>query len=199
MNPYLAVIVAALVVVFAAPVRAAEACDQVCEMKCKTLVKCSEDDDECCRVIQINKDGEKKVIKLQGGLLDTGDELDTETHLKLLDARIAYVKATGQLRTDLAVKRAEAKKLELTKKPDAEVVAKKKEINALKARLADHNLDYEQTVKKLVPEGMHQLYMLGIDDDASLLDLTFGLPVGSHRSIIKCIQSEDDDDEEEDD
>lgn len=160
MRCYVAVLAVVLAVVLATPAQAVEPCDEACEVKCKTVVVKAGDDEslvalsegEGGKVITISKDGEKKVIKLKGGqLLDVDAKLDTASRLKLMDAKIAHLKATGQLKTDLAVKRVEVEKLELAKKPDAEITAKKKEINALKARLADAKLDYEQKVKKLVP------------------------------------------------
>jgi hypothetical protein len=191
----------AAVLALAAPAQAVESCDEACQVKCRTVVVNAGDDeklvalDECegGKVITISEDGKKKVIKLKGGkLLDVDEKLDTDIRLKLLDARIAHLKATGQLKTDLAVKRVEAEKLELAKKPDAEITAKKKEINALKARLADAKLDYEQTVKKLVPEDMYELYMLGIGDETDLLELSLGLPAGLGKRIIKRIELRDD-------
>jgi hypothetical protein len=187
----------AAVLAFATPVQAAEAG----KVKCRTVVVNAGDDeklvalDECegAKVITISKGGEKKVIKLKDGkLLDVDDKLDTDTHLSLLDAKIAYIKATGQLKTDLAVKRVEVEKLELAKKPDSDIVAKKKEINALKAKLADARLDYEQTVKKLVPEDAYELYMLGLGDEADPLELSLGLPAGLGKRIIKRIELRDD-------
>jgi hypothetical protein len=198
---YAAVLAVVLAVVLATPAQAAEPCDEVGEVKCKTMVIKTGDDENLValtegaggKVIVIKKDGEKKVIKLKDGqLLDVDDKLDADTRLKLLDAKIAHLKATGQLKTDLAVKRVEAEKLELTKKPDVQITAKKKEINALKARMADAKLDYEQKVKKLVPEDMVDLYMLGLGDDPGLLELSLGLGTGLSKSIIKRIELIDD-------
>jgi hypothetical protein len=196
-----AVLAAVLSGMLATPARAVETCDEVCKAKCKTVVVKAGDDEnfvslsegEGGKVIVIKKDGEKKVIKLKGGqLLDGYTELDTAARLKLMDAKIAHLKATGQLKTDLAVKRVEVEKLELAGKPDAEVVAKKKELNALKTRLADAKLDYEQTVRKLVPEDMYELYMLGDGDETGLLEMNLGLPTGSEKRIIKRIELRDD-------
>jgi hypothetical protein len=191
----------AAVLALAAPIQAAEVCDEACKVKCKTVVIKAGDDENLVtlsegddgKLVTICEDGKKKVIKLKGGkLLDVDDKLDTDAHLSLLDAKIAYIKATGSLKTDLAVKRAEAEKLELASKPEAEVVAKKKEINALKARLADARLDYEQAVKKLVPEDLADLYMLGLGDDTDMLSLSLGLPAGVGKKIIKRIELRDD-------
>jgi len=196
---YVAMLAAVLAI--ATPVQAAEPCDEACKVKCRTVVVNAGDDenlvalDECegAKVITISKGGEKKVIKLKDGkLLDLDDKLDTDTHLSLLDAKIAYIKATGHIKTDLAVRRAEAEKLELAKKPDSDIVAKKKEINALEARLADARLDYEQVVKKLVPEDAYELYMLGLGDEADLLELSLGLPAGQGKRMIKRIELRDD-------
>ena len=186
--------------VLAAPVQAAETGSKV---ERKTVVVTASGDEgalsqggEDCKVVTISEDGTKKVIKLKGGqLLDGYAELDTAARLKLMDAKIAHLKATGQLKTDLAVKRVEVEKLELAGKPDADVVAKKKEINAVTAQLADAKLDYEQTVKKLVPEDMYELYMLGDGDETGLLELNLGLPVGGEKRIIKHIELRDDEEE----
>ena len=208
MKYYAAVLAVVLAVVLATPAQAAEPCDEVGEVKCKTMVIKTGDDENLValtegaggKVIVIKKDGEKKVIKLKDGqLLDVDDKLDADTRLKLLDAKIAHLKATGQLKTDLAVKRVEAEKLELTKKPDAQITAKKKEINALKVRMADAKLDYEQKVKKLVPEDMVDLYMLGLGDESGLLELNLGLGSDLSKSIIKRIELIDDGLEEEGD
>ncbi|MBM3330792.1 hypothetical protein FJY68_02935 [candidate division WOR-3 bacterium] len=183
------------------PVQAGEACDEACKVKCKTVVIKTGDDENLVtlsegddgKLVTICEDGKNKVIRLKGGkLLDVDDKLDTDAHLSLLDAKIAYIKATGSLKTDLAVKRAEAEKLELAKKPESDVTAKKKEINALKARLADARLDYEQAVKKLVPEDLADLYMLGLGDDTDMLSLSLGLPAGVGKKIIKRIELRDD-------
>jgi len=193
-----AVLAAVLSGVLAAPAQTAETGGRV-ERK-TVVVTAGGDEDlaaqggaECCKVVTISEDGKKKVTRLKGGqLLEGYAELDTAARLKLLDARIAHLKATGQLKTDLAVKRVEVEKLELAAKPDAEVVAKKKEMNALKAELADAKLDYEQTVKKLVPEDMYELYMLGDGDETGLLELNLGLPLSGEKRIIKHIELRDD-------
>ena len=201
MRYYAAALAAVLAVALAVPAQAAECCDEACNVKCKTLVLKAGDDgklvtlDECdgAKVITIKKDGEKKVIKLKDGqLFDVDDKLDTKTRLKLLDTRIAHLNATGRLKTDLAVKRLEAEKLELAKKPDAEILAKKKEINALKAQLEDAKLEYEQKVNKLVPEGDYEWYILGSGCDTDLLEMTLGLPPGLGKRIIKRIELRDD-------
>jgi hypothetical protein len=199
-----AVLAVVLAFVLAVPAQAAETEKTVR----RTVVVTTGDDENCvalgesgdCKVITISKDGDKKVVRLKGGqLLDGYAKLDTADRLKLLDAKITHLKATGQLKTDLAVKRVEVEKLELAGKPDADVVAKKKEINALKARLADAKLDYEQTVKKLVPEDMYDLYMLGLGDEADLFEMSLGLPVGAEKRIIKRIELRGDDDLEGED
>ena len=201
MKYYAAVLAVVLAALLATPAQAAEPCDEACEVKCKTMViKAGDDEDlvtlsegEGGKFIVIKKDGEKKVIKLKDGkLLDVDGKLDTDTRLELMDAKIAHLKATGQLKTDLAVRRVEAEKLELAKKPDAQITAKKKEINALKARMADAKLDYEQKVKKLVPEDMVDLYMLGLGDESGLIELNLGLGSDLSKSIIKRIELIDD-------
>jgi hypothetical protein len=198
MKPHVAMIAAATVIVFAFPTRAVAADAQSGGTRCQVLVKSPADDgeasllcgpDDDCQIVKVNKDGVKKIIKLAGGeLADLGDKLDKATQLKLLDARIGNLKAVAQLKTDLAIRRLEAKKLELSGRPDAEVLAKKKEMNALKARIADAELDYEQKVKQLAPDGMAELYLLDLDDETTLLDMTLGLPPGSHRKIIKRLR-----------
>ena len=197
MTYHAAILAVVLAVVLAAPAQAAETEKTVR----KTVVVTTGDEENCvalgergdCKVITIGRDGEKKVVRLKGGqLLDGYAELDTAARFRLLDAKITHLKATGQLKTDLAIKRIEAEKLELAGKPDAEVVAKKKEINALKAKLADAKLDYEQTVKKLVPEDVYDLYMLGLGDEDGLLELNLGLPLGGEKRIIKRIELRDD-------
>ena len=197
MTYHAAILAVVLAVVLAAPAQAAETEKTVR----KTVVVTTGDDENCvalgergdCKVITIGRDGEKKVVRLKGGqLLDGYAELDTAARFKLLDAKITHLKATGQLKTDLAIKRVEVEKLELSGKPDAEVVAMKKEINALKAKLADAKLDYEQTVKKLVPEDVYDLYMLGLGDEDGLLELNLGLPLGGEKRIIKRIELRDD-------
>jgi hypothetical protein len=202
---YAVALAVVLGVALAMPVQAAEPGRDAGKTQHKTIVVNAGDDEnlvtlsegEGGKVIVIKKDGEKKIIRLKGGkLLDGYADLDTAARLKLLDAKIAYIKATGQLKTDLAVKRAEAERLELARKPDDDVVAKKKEINALKAQLADARLDYEQAVKKLVPEDMADLYMLGIGD-SDLLELNLDLPVGGEKRIIKRIELRDDGEEED--
>jgi hypothetical protein len=194
----LAVVLAA---VLATPAQAAECCDETCKVTCRTVVVNAGDDeglvalDECegGKVITISEDGKKKVIKLKDGkLLDVDEKLDADTRIKLLDAKIAHLKATGQLKTNLAIMRAEAEKLGLARKPDAEIAAKKKEADALKARLEHARQNYRQAVKKLVPEDMYELYMLGIGDEAGLLELDLNLPAGSEKRIIKRIELRDD-------
>jgi len=205
---YAVALAVVLAVALVAPAQAAEPCAQTCETKCrKVIVKTGDDENlvtlsegEGGKLITINEDGKKRIIKLKDGkLLDFDGKLDADTHIKLVDAKIAYIKATGGIRTDLAAKRAEAEKLELAKKPDSDITAKKKEMNALKARLADARLDYEQAVKKLVPEDMADLYLLDIGDGTDVLGLSLGLPAGTGKKIIKRIQVQTDDDEEESD
>jgi len=205
---YAAVLAVVLAAMLATPAQAAETTDEACEVKCKTvMVKAGDDENlvtlsegEGGKVVIVKKDGEKKVIKLKDGkLLDVDGKLDTETRLKLMDAKIAHLKATGQLKTDLAIKRVEAEKLDLAKKPDAEIAAKKKEIKALKDRLADAKLGYERKVKKLVPEDMVELYMLGLGDEPGLLELNLGMAAGGEKRIIKRIEVRCEDDGEEED
>lgn len=197
MRYYASALAVVLAFVLAVPAQAAETEKTVR----KTVVVTTGDDENLVtltkgddgKLITISEDGRKKVIKLKDGkLLDVDDKLDTDAHLSLLDAKIAYIKATGQIKTDLAVKRAEAEKLELAKKPDSDIVAKKKELNALKTRLADARLDYEQAVKKLVPEDLADLYLLGLGDDTDMLSLSLGLPAGVGKKIIKRIELRDD-------
>lgn len=201
MRYYASALAVVLVCTLATPVQAAESGDEACPVKCKTVVVKAGDDDnlvalsegEGGKVVVIKKDGEKKVIRLKGGqLLDGYADLDTAARLKLLDAKITYLRATGQLKTDLAVKRVEAERLRLAGRPDADVVARKKEINALNAKLEDASLDYEQVVKKLVPDGMVDLYMLGLGDESDLLELDLGSPGGGEKRIIKRIELRDD-------
>jgi hypothetical protein len=205
---YAVALVAVLTAALVVPAQAAETCGDVCKTKCKKVVIKTGDDDNLVtlsesddgKLVTINEDGKKRVLKLKDGkFLDLDDKLDTDTHLRLLDAKISYIKATGQLKTDLAVRRAEAEKLELAKKPDSDILAKKKEMNALKAKLDDARLDYEQAVKKLVPGEMAELYMLGLGDDTDMLSLSLGLPAGLGKRIIKRIQVQADDDEEDSD
>ena len=201
MRYYAAALAVVLAVAMVVPAQAAEPCDEACKVKCKTVVIKAGDDENLVtlsegddgKLVTICEDGKSKVIKLKGGkLLDVDDKLDTDAHLSLLDAKIAYIKATGQIKTDLAVKRAEAEKLELAKKPDSDIVAMKKEINALKTRLTNARLDYEQAVKKLVPEDLADLYLLGLGDDTDMLSLSLGLPAGVGKKIIKRIELRDD-------
>ena len=194
MKTYLVTAAAVLAFALADPARAAETGEQTAKAQTKVKVQCL-GEDEGCKVIKINKGGEKKVIKLSGdGLLKLDNDLDTATRLKLLDAKISHLKATGPVKTDLAIKRLEAEKLDLSGRPDAEVLARKKEVNALKAKLEDMKLDYEQQVKKLAPEGMAELYLLDLDDAGALLDMSLGLPGMGGKSIIKCIDIDEDED-----
>ncbi len=204
---YYAVALAAALVL-ALPAKAAEPCDEKGKTECKkVIIKAGGDGNlvtlgrgEGGNVIVISEDGKKKVIKLKDGqLLDGYDKLDADTQLKLLDTKIAYLRATGQLKTDLAIMRAEAEKLGLAKKPEAEITAKKKEISELKARLEHARQDYEQSVKKLVPEDMADLYMLGLGDETDVLGLSLGLPAGLGKKIIRRIEVQTDNDEEESD
>jgi len=204
---YVTAMATVLAALLATPAQAAKTDGDGAKVERKTVVVTAGSDEgvlaqegEDCKVITMTEDGTKKVIRLGGGRqLDADQKLDTAARLKLMDAEIAHLKATGQLRTDLAVKRVEVEKLELAGKPDAEVVARKKEINALKAQLADAEPDYEQTVKKLVPDDMYELYMLGIGDEADLLELNLSHPVGGEKRIIKRIEVRDHDDEERSD
>lgn len=204
MRYYAVALAVVLAVALVVPAQAAEAGDQKCETKCKKIVVKTGGDEklvalaeaEGCKVITISKDGEEKVIKLKGDkLLDFDDKLDTDTRLKLLDAKIAHLKATGQLKTDLAVKRAEAEKLKLAKKSDADVAAKKKEVEALKVRLEDAKQAYKKKVQKLVPGDMAELYILGCCDESDMIQLGVDLGTGMSKRIMKCIQLEVDEEE----
>ncbi len=195
-------VIAAVVatVVFAVPAQA----DEGRKVTCITvgddseLELLGEEGDGCC-IIKMNEDGEHKVIKLKGsGLLGLDDDLDAETRGKLIDENIRLVRATGQLKTDLAVKRLELEKLELAENPNPDLVAaKKKEINGLEAQLKDKRLDYEAAARKLLPDDMEELYLLGLGlgADDMLFDLSLGLPAGEGRRMIKCIKMKDDEED----
>ena len=203
MRLYQVLMVALAAMVIAVPARAGECC----EVKCTPLGDCADcgllagEGDECC-IIRMTEDGEQKVIKLKGpGLLGLDDKLDAPTRLALLDENIRHIRATGQLRTDLAVKRLELEKLELAGTPDPGLVAaRKKEVGALESQLKARKLDYEAAARKLLPDDVEDLYLLGLGlaGDDVLMDLTLGLPAGIGRRIIRCIKTGDDEEEDED-
>jgi hypothetical protein len=138
-------------------------------------VMAGEDEDEPC-IIKIKEgDAEPKVIKLKGkGLSLLGQGIDAETRAKVIDERIKHIRATSQLKADLAVRKLELRKLMLADEPDdAKVTAKRKEINALKTKLEDLKLDHELAVKKVLPEDAKDLMML---DMLGLPGMCLGLP-----------------------
>lgn len=174
-----------------------EGCEKICIVKVQKgegegepmIVKVQEGDGEA-EVIQLmagegedepmiikvkEGDAEPKVIKLKGkGLSLLGEGIDAETRAKVIDERIKHIRATSQLKADLAVRKLELRKLKLADKPDDDkVTAKRKEISRLEHELQEKQLDHELAVKKVLPEDAKDLMML---DMLGLPGMYLGLP-----------------------
>ena len=189
--------------------------DEGCGQKCIIKVQKGDDDEKLIQVmagegedepmiIKVKEgDGEPRVVKLQGKDLSMlGEGIDAETRGKVIDERIKHIRATSQLKADLAVKRLELRKLRLADKPnDDKVTAKRKEISGLEHKLQEKTLDHELAVKKLLPEGASSLMLL---DDLCLPGMCLGLSgldldldeLGGGARIKKMVLIGDDEDSE---
>ena len=151
---------------------------------------------DCHELLEAEGDGVKKVIRLKSphGMYS---DIEPETRIKLLDEKIRYLKATSKHELELNVAKCELEKLKLAEK-DAEVTAVKKRIVDIKAELEKKELEYEQAVQELLPEGMDEMFLFGLDLEEMLEDIDIDIDVsedGEHKTmkVIKVKVDEEED------
>ena len=107
-------------------------------------------------------------------------KLTPEEAGKLFDLRQKYLDDTTSLRKDMVVKRAELRVLWRAENPDEkQILAKLKEINAVKAKLQEKAVPAMIEVKKILPKDEHkkQLSMEdGDTDQETTIAMEFGIP-----------------------
>ena len=109
-------------------------------------------------------------------------KLTPEQAGKLFDLRQKFLDDTASLRKDMVVKRAELRALWRADNPDEkQILAKLKEINAVKAKLQEKVVPFRIEVKKILPkrpEHKKQLSMEEEDTDfGNVMAMEFGGPM----------------------
>ncbi len=102
---------------------------------------------------------------------------------KLFDLRQKFLDDTASLRKEMLVKRAELRALWRSDNPDEkQIVAKLKEINAVRDKLQPKFVALRLEVKKLLPKGPSPQGKVSLEDEEmnpnSLLAMEFGDPNG---------------------
>jgi Spy/CpxP family protein refolding chaperone len=89
---------------------------------------------------------------------------------KLFDLRQKFLDDTASLRKDMVVKRAELRALWRSEKPDQkQILAKLKEIDAVKAKLLEKWVPYRLAVKQILPKRPEQQKQLSLEDESPIL------------------------------
>jgi Spy/CpxP family protein refolding chaperone len=95
-------------------------------------------------------------------------KLTPEQAGKLFDLRQRFLDDTASLRKDIVVKRAELRALWRAEDPDGkQILAKLKEINAIKAKLQEKIVPFRIEVKKILPKRPEQKKQLSMEDEDS--------------------------------
>ena len=107
-------------------------------------------------------------------------QLTPEEAGKLFDLRQKYLDETASLRKDMVVKRAELRALWRAENPDEkQILAKLKEINAVKAKLQEKAVPAMIEVKKILPKPEHKKQLSMEDEDSDfgkVMAMEFGIP-----------------------
>ncbi len=108
-------------------------------------------------------------------------KLTPEQAGKLFDLRQKFLDDTASLRKDMLVKRVELKNLWRAENPDEKLIlAKVKEIDAVKAKLQEKVVPFRLEVKKILPKGPeHKKQLSKEDEDADFgnaMAMEFGGP-----------------------
>jgi len=107
-------------------------------------------------------------------------KLTPEEAGKLFDLRQKYLDDTASLRKDMVVKRAELRALWRAENPDEkQILAKLKEINAVKAKLQEKAVPAMIEVKKILPKPEHKKELSMEDEDTdqeTTVAMEFGIP-----------------------
>jgi Spy/CpxP family protein refolding chaperone len=91
--------------------------------------------------------------------------LSPEQAGKLFDLRQKFLDDTASLRQDMVVKRAELRALWRAETPDeTQILAKLKEINAVKAKLQEKVVPFRIEVKKILPKGQGPKTKVSMDE-----------------------------------
>jgi Spy/CpxP family protein refolding chaperone len=101
---------------------------------------------------------------------------------KLFDLRQKFLDDTASLRRDMLVKRAELRALWRNPNPDAkQILAKLKEIDAVKAQLQEKFVPFLIEVKKILPKrAEHKKKQLAMVDEGSDLANVMAMACGGH-------------------
>lgn len=100
-----------------------------------------------------------------GGHWDKFANLTPEQAGKLFDLRQKFLDDTASLRKDMIVKGAELRALWRAENPDEkQILAKLKEINAVKAKLQEKVVPFRIEVKKILPKGPGPKDKLSMED-----------------------------------
>jgi len=90
-------------------------------------------------------------------------ELTLEQQRKMLDIELRYIRSNVELEADLAVKRLQLRKLWLAEKLDSKaILAKAKEIDAVRAKLAENRLKQRLEMLELLPPEQRSHFGMGM-------------------------------------
>lgn len=107
--------------------------------------------------------------------------LTPEQAVKLFDLRQKFLDDTASMRKDMVIKRAELRTLWRSENPDEkQILAKLKEINAIKAKLQEKVVPFRIEVKKILPKGPGPKANLSMEEEEmnlnSILAMDFSGP-----------------------
>lgn len=109
-------------------------------------------------------------------------KLTPEQAGKLFDLRQKFLDDTASLRKEKLVKKAELRALWRAENPDEkQILAKLKEINAIRDKLQPKVVAFRLEVKKILPKGPGPEGKVSMEDEDMNLDNTMATEVGGHR------------------
>lgn len=108
-------------------------------------------------------------------------KLTPEQAGKLFDLRQKFLDDTANLRKDMVVKRAEMRALWRAENPDEkQILAKLKEINAVKAKLQEKFVPFRIEVKKILPKPQTPKGAISMEDEGGNLDNVMAMEPADH-------------------
>ncbi|MEO0079333.1 MAG: periplasmic heavy metal sensor [candidate division WOR-3 bacterium] len=91
-----------------------------------------------------------------------GPDLPLELERKMVEIELRYIRPIAELKADLAVKRFELRRLWLAEKPDSKaILAKAKELEGIRAKLAETRLKQRLEMMELLPIEQRRHFGMG--------------------------------------
>jgi Spy/CpxP family protein refolding chaperone len=104
---------------------------------------------------------------------------------KLFDLRQKFLDDTASLRKEKLVKKAELRALWRAENPDEkQILAKLKEINAVRDKLQEKVVPFRLQVKKILPKGPGPKGPLSMEDEGMNLDTTMAMEFGGPGDLL---------------